>query len=139
VEESRRELIEGAYAALNRREWDVVPELCHPDFEWTWPKGMADTDVFRGQDGFRRGVEAWLDPWDECLLEPAEVLERADELLVIVRYSARGGGSGMELDQLVAHLWEFRGGRASRLRMFGDVEKARRRFLEATRPDAGSG
>jgi ketosteroid isomerase-like protein len=139
VVESRRELIERAYAAAGRGEWDVVPALCHPDFEWMWPKGMADTDVFRGHEGFRSGVEAWFDPWDECRLEPVEVLERADELLVIVRYRARGGGSGVALDQLVAHLWEFRGRRASRLRMFGDVEKARRRFLDAARPGAGSG
>jgi ketosteroid isomerase-like protein len=42
----------------------------------------------------------------------------------------RGRSSGLEIDDPVAHLWEFRGGRAVRLRMFGDVERARQRFLE---------
>jgi hypothetical protein len=32
------------------------------------------------------------------------------------------------VDAVVAHLWEFEGGLAVRLRMFGDAEKAKARF-----------
>jgi ketosteroid isomerase-like protein len=130
VEEGKRELLERVYAAQSHGSVEVLVEACHPDFEWIWPKGMADTDVFRGPKGLLKGMEAWLEPWEECRLEPEEMLGRGAEMLVIVRYRARGRGSGMELDQRVAHLWDFRGDRASRLRMFGDAEKARRRFLE---------
>jgi ketosteroid isomerase-like protein len=84
-------------------------------------------------EGLRRGIEAWFEPWVGFRFEPREVLERGDEVLAIVRYRGRGRSSGLEIDDRVAHLWEFRGGRVVRLRMFGDVEKARRRFVEGGR------
>jgi ketosteroid isomerase-like protein len=91
---------------------------------------MADTDLFRGHEGVRRGIETWLESGRDFRFDPREVLERGDRVLVIVHYLARGRGSGVELDEPVAHVWEFRGDRAIRLRMFGDADKARRRFLE---------
>jgi ketosteroid isomerase-like protein len=102
----------------------------HPDAEWHWPRGVADQDVFHGRDEIRRGVEQWGEPWEDFSMEPVELLDRGDDVLVVVRYRGRGSASGMEIDQLVAHLWEFQGGLAARLRMFGDVEKAKRRFSE---------
>ena len=47
---------------------------------------------------------------------------------MIARYTGRGRVSGVELDERVAHLWEFRDGLAVQVRMFGDEEKAKRRF-----------
>jgi hypothetical protein len=43
-------------------------------------------------------------------------------------------GSGLYLEQQVAHLHQFEDGLLRRWWMFGDPEKARRRFLEGDRP-----
>jgi uncharacterized protein len=95
---------------------------------WYWPRGMADAAVYRGKDEMRRGLETWTEPWTDFRLGPAEVLERGEEVLVIARYTGRGRVSGVELDERVAHLWEFRDGLAVQVRMFGDKEKAKLRF-----------
>jgi ketosteroid isomerase-like protein len=62
--------------------------------------------------------------------------ERGDRVVAIILYQARGRDSGVDVDQPIAHLWEFRDERAIRLRMFGDVDKARRRSSRTPRPGA---
>lgn len=86
MEEVKRELLERVYAAQSHGSPEVLVEARHPDFEWIWPKGMADTDVFHGPEGLRRGIGARLEPWEECRLDPEEMLGRGAEILVIVRY-----------------------------------------------------
>jgi hypothetical protein len=39
---------------------------------------MADTDLFRGHEGVRRGIETWLESWRDFRFDPREVLERGD-------------------------------------------------------------
>jgi uncharacterized protein len=122
------ELVRQAYAALGRGDVESFLEVVDPEAVWYWPRGMADAAVYRGKDEMRRGLETWTEPWTDFRLGPAEVLERGEEVLVIARYTGRGRVSGVELDERVAHLWEFRDGLAVQVRMFGDKEKAKLRF-----------
>jgi ketosteroid isomerase-like protein len=124
------ELVRQGYAALGRGDVDSFLELLDPAAVWRWPRGVADAAVYRGKDEIRVGLETWIEPWADFLMEPVELLERGEEVLVVTRYRARGRVSGMELDQRVAHLWEFRDGLVVQLRMFGDAVKAKRRFAE---------
>jgi ketosteroid isomerase-like protein len=128
---SHRELVESAYAAFNAGDLDRFLTVLHPDAEWHWPPGLADSDVYRGADEIALAMARWADAWDDFRMEPEELLERADGVFVVTRYRGRGRTSGLPIDQLVAHLWEFAGDRAVRMRMFGDVEKSRRRFFES--------
>jgi ketosteroid isomerase-like protein len=123
------ELMRQAYAGL-ADDVDQFIAMLHPDAEWHWPRGVADKTVFRGRDEIRRGIEQWSEPWEDFRMERVEFLERGEDVLAVVRYRARGRASGMDIDQEVVHLVEFRDGLAVRLRMFGDVEKAKRRFTE---------
>jgi ketosteroid isomerase-like protein len=127
---SHREHVERAYAALNVGDRDGFMAVLHPEAEWHWPPGLADTDVYRGADEIVRAMTIWADAWVDFRMEPEELLERGDRIFVAARYAGRGRTSGLPIDQLVAHVWEFGGDRAVRMRMFGDVEKSRRRFLE---------
>jgi uncharacterized protein len=123
------QLVRQGYAAL-AGDVDGFIAMLHPDAEWHWPRGVVDKTVFRGKEEIRRGVEEWGEPWEDFRMEPVDFLERGEDVLAVVRYSARGRASGMDVDEHVAHLWEFRDGLAVRLRMFGDIEKAKRRFTE---------
>jgi hypothetical protein len=67
-------------------------------------------------------------------MEPQEVLEEGDFVLAMTRYRARGAGSGVSLEELVAHLHQFENRLLRRWWMFGDADKARRRFLAGDRP-----
>jgi uncharacterized protein len=128
---SHREHVERAYAAFNAGDRDRFLALLDPNAEWHWPPGLADTDVYRGTPAIERAMTIWADAWDDFRMDPEEVVERGDSVFVVARYTGRGRTSGLPIDQRVAHVWEFAGDRAVRLRMFGDAEKSRRRFLEA--------
>jgi hypothetical protein len=55
-------------------------------------------------------------------------------VLALVRYRLRGAGSGIDIEQLVAHLLRVEDGLVRSWWMFGDADKARRRFLDGDRP-----
>jgi ketosteroid isomerase-like protein len=95
----------GAYAALNRRDWDALLSMLHPEVEHhaiSPPGEIATLDMeehTRGPDGFLRFAEQWFESWDAFWIEPQEVIDFGDRLLVLVRRMGRGRGSGVALDQ----------------------------------------
>ena len=131
---TRGELVDQLYRGMNARDRDAVTGLCHADVEWRWPDNTPGGAVFRGRSEIVRGLQQWEESWEELVMDPAEVLEDGDYTLVITTYRMRGLGSGVYLEQQVAHLHQFEDGLLRRWWMFGDPEKARRRFLEGDRP-----
>jgi ketosteroid isomerase-like protein len=132
-EEANRALVGEIYRRLNVIDLDVV-ERFHPDAEWHWPAGTPEQSVFRGQGEVRKGLMLWRDSWDDFRMEPEEMIEEDDFVFVLTRYRARGAGSGVEVDDLFAHLFRIREGLVTGWWMFGNTAKARRRFLAGDRP-----
>jgi len=128
------ELVDELYRRLNARDTAVL-HLCHEEIEWLWPETTPGAGAFRGHAGIARGLDQWAESWEEILMEPEEVIEEGDYMLAMTTYRMRGAGSGMYLEQQVAHLHQFEDGLLRRWWMFGDAEKARRRFLAGDRPD----
>jgi ketosteroid isomerase-like protein len=133
VASERRAVIEDLYRRLNAHDTDVV-DLCHPEIEWRWPGNTPEAVPFTGHAGVVRGLDQWSEPWGELVMEPDEIIEEGDYVLVISTYRMRGAGSGMYLEQEVPHLHQFEDGLLRRWWIFGDVEKARRRFAAGDRP-----
>ncbi len=111
-----------------------IADLCHPEIEWRWPATTPGASVFRGTEELDRGLYTWAESWNELVMEPEEIIEDGDYVLAMLRYRMRGAGSGVELQESVAHLHEFENGLLRRWWMFGDAEKAKRRFLAGDRP-----
>ena len=118
---------------MNSFELDVE-DLCHPDIEWRWPAATPGSAVFRGHRDVRNGLEQWAESWQELVMDPYEVIEDGDYVLVLMTYRMRGAGSGLYLEAPVAHLHEIEDGLLRRWWMFGDADKARRRFVSGDRP-----
>jgi ketosteroid isomerase-like protein len=130
---SNRETVEELIRRMNAR--DLHPTgLCHDDVEWRWPATTPGAQVFRGHAGVTEGLDAWSESWEELYMETEEILEGGDYVLAILRYRMRGAGSGVYLEAPVAHLHQLKDGLLRRWWMFGDADKARRRFLEGDRP-----
>lgn len=108
--------------------------LFHADLEWRWPD-IPGGSVFRGHEGLALGIETWTESWEELVLETDELIEDGDWVLAMLHYRARGLGSGVFLEAEVAHLHQLQDGLITRWWMFGDAERARRRFLAGDRPD----
>lgn len=119
-----------AYALFNADgslDWDLFdPAIRHDQTE-----GLFLDGVFYGQEGLQAALDEIEADWDDLRLDPEDVIDLGDRLLVFVRMRARVRDSEAELDAQVAHVWEFRGGRAVRWDVYGDRASALRALSAA--------
>ena len=81
------------------------------------------------------GTLEWLSDtratWDEYHQELVDIIDLGERVVVVLRLSARGGGSGAPVAQELAVAWTFDGDKAVRARSFTSaaeaLESARRR------------
>ena len=114
------ETLRRAYEAFNRGDFDAAIEIAHPDVEFFLPGGQSP---LRGADALR----AWMEP-DAMLdqrIEPLEFRINGNRVLVRQHTTARGAGSGIELDLDNWAVWTMSGdGLARRLQSFLAHEEA---------------
>ena len=75
---------------------------------------------------------AWLSGWARWRAQPDEFLEFRDHVVVLATYHGRGRGSGVEISQEGAHVWELRDGKVVRLEIFATRAKALQSVQAAT-------
>ena len=113
-----------AYAAFNNGELDF--SIFDPAVRNDHREGLLLDGVFYGPEGVRAALEEISADWDDLRMEPEEVIDLGDRVLVLVNMHARVRDSSAELDAQVAHVWEFRDGRAVKWDVYGDRTKAMR-------------
>jgi ketosteroid isomerase-like protein len=119
--------VQEAFERWNAGDRTAPLERIDPDVEiHSVIGGALQSEPYRGHEG----VRAWLAGVDENF-ETWELItdqwhERGETLVVLGRIHARGRGSGIELDQPIAWVADFRDGLLIRLRTFLDHEEALR-------------
>jgi ketosteroid isomerase-like protein len=95
------------------------------DFEWH-PVLVEQLGggAFRGHEGFRKFIGDWQATWESWELDAEEFHEIGQQVLVLTRVRAKGRGSGLEINQSLAHLFEFRGEEICRAQTFLDRDEA---------------
>jgi ketosteroid isomerase-like protein len=115
-------------------QWNARPEVtesafaefAHPDMVMDLTSNVLNPATYQGFDGFRAFVEQVGEAWAEFRMEPEEVFEQGDVVVVLVRAVGRGRGSGVEIDDAVAMVCEVRDGRIAKMRVEPDREAALR-------------
>jgi ketosteroid isomerase-like protein len=81
--------------------------------------------VFHGPEGFVRGLQVMTETWDEFQAVPEELFDPGgDQIVVFARLRGRAHASGIPLDEPVAHVFTFRGGKLARLHVYEDRDEA---------------
>ena len=112
-----------ARAALTE---EAYAEFARPDMVIDITSNVFNPGTFEGYEGFLRFTEQVGEAWAEFRLEPEEVFEQADLVVVLVRAEATGHGSGVEIDAPSAVVCEMREGRIASIRVEPDREAALR-------------
>jgi ketosteroid isomerase-like protein len=115
------------YEALNRREVDVMLARCHPRVEAHIARIQTQLDlepVYYTREGLARAVEIWLDAWEGFWVEPIELIDLGDRIVVLSRQTGRGRASGAEVEMQHAAVITFAHGWAVRLQFYWDWEEA---------------
>jgi ketosteroid isomerase-like protein len=118
MSEENVEVVRSFYAAWSRDEFPGPTELMNPHIEYVNPAGAVEPGTRRGLAAFSRAVERIFEGWETWQMEPEQFKAVADQVAVVVRYRARGRGSGVEVEGRESALWTVRDGQVVRYAWF---------------------
>ena len=124
---SSAHLVQRAYDAWNRDDFEAARAMVHPDVEWRSSGVFPGLEpVYRGEAGVRDWWQQLREPFERFTVEIERLIEREGRALVVaqVRFRAVGKESGAPVDLQFANVWEFRDGLIVRYRAYASVDEA---------------
>jgi ketosteroid isomerase-like protein len=124
LSENARVALRGA-EALSDRDPEAMLEVAHPDIEFvTHPGFVGQEPAYRGHDGVRRWLKA-LEPWESFQVEVEELIDASTDMVVVVSHvTARGTGSGVDVEMRTYDVVEIVDGKIRRRRHYETREDA---------------
>jgi uncharacterized protein len=111
------------FEAIRRGDLAEALACLAPDVEYEVGQELP----MRGRDAVRAMWERWGSDWENYKLLPEEFIDAGDHVVVTVRCSGRGRGSGVEVDDRTFDVYTVRDGKCVRKLEF----KVRSEALEA--------
>src|SRR3954467_9156762 len=102
------EQLRGSYAALNRRDIDGTMAVLDEHATWVEHSDLPEAGSYSGRDTIRHFLEQFLDSWDDFEQDIEEVHADQNYVLLFIRLTASGRGSGIDVESRYAHLWMMR-------------------------------
>ncbi|MCE3267018.1 MAG: hypothetical protein K0S15_1727 [Solirubrobacterales bacterium] len=125
MSEENVEMVERAYVALTQGDAEVLREMAPPEFTVDFSRRQMDPFVLRRDEmlAFFEGQarETW-EGWPTY--EPKELIDAGDVVVALIRTSAQGKSSGVEVDARVWNVWTFRDGKPVEFKYFGEDRAA---------------
>src|SRR3954453_6116387 len=119
------QLVRQVFEAINRRDVQAMLDAYHPDADMsTLTSELVSGKPYRGHSGIREYFSSFADVWEELRLEPEEIRDLGDRILVVGRWSSRGRESGAEVESPAAWIFAVRDGRVVFSRAYRDAEEA---------------
>jgi ketosteroid isomerase-like protein len=118
------EIVRSFYDAWARHESPGPIELMDREIEYVNPAGAVEPGTRHGVAAFSRAVGKVFDGWEAWEVELEKFTEVGDQVAVILRYRARGRGSGVEVEGRESALWTLRNGKVLRYAWFHEPADA---------------
>jgi ketosteroid isomerase-like protein len=118
------EVVRALYDAWAREEFPGPLELLDPEIEYVNPQDAVEPGTRRGIDEFTSAIERVLEGWATWQMEPERFESVEDQVAVVLRYSARGRSSGVNVEGRESALWTLRDGRVIRYAWFRGPQDA---------------
>jgi ketosteroid isomerase-like protein len=124
---ARLELVESAFEAWNRGDIDRFAEHVAEDVAWLEvsgrPEGGGDTELI-GRNRMRDSLRSLFDAWESYHLEAERLEDLGDRVVAIVRETARGRASGVEVDGRWGYVLTVADGQIVRVEAYRDAGQA---------------
>jgi ketosteroid isomerase-like protein len=125
VSEENVEVVRQLTEAFNGEDMPRLLALVAPDFEFEIPPSFsAEPDTYRGHDGVRRYFQSFHDVMSEIHFHPERFWDEGESVVVDIRLTAKGGQTGIPVEQRVAQAWSVRDGKARTVRSYESVSEA---------------
>jgi ketosteroid isomerase-like protein len=83
-----------------------------------------DGGTGQGREYLTRIITSWVGTFEEFREEIEEMRHRGDRVFVAIRQRGRGKGSGAEVENLYALIYEIRAGNITRMTLYNDEAEA---------------
>jgi ketosteroid isomerase-like protein len=128
IEEARRiareDEIKELYGLWDAGDLEGAMARVHPEIEWAEPEETIGARKGTGTEHAREGIRQWEESFDSYGGEVTGVESVGEYVLVEWVQRVRAGGSSVEMETPVMHLWGFRDGRAAQMRMYFERDQA---------------
>jgi ketosteroid isomerase-like protein len=135
MSEQNVEIVRRFYAAWARDEIPGPVELLDPEVEYVNPGGAIEPGTRRGVSAFKQALGKVFEAWEFWRGAPQRLEAVGDDVVAVVRYVARGRGSGLEVEGTESARWTFRAGKVVRYEWFHGPDDA---FAAAGLEDRGT-
>ncbi|MFL5820896.1 MAG: nuclear transport factor 2 family protein [Solirubrobacteraceae bacterium] len=136
------EIVRRILETWRRGESPAAEGLLDEQVEWVNAPEAVEPGTRRGIRAFEAAAASVVESFENVRLEVDELIPSGDRVLMLGTIVVRGRESSAELRQRVAQLWTLRQGRALRVELLLDPERARaaldsKRSPETSAPTAG--
>jgi hypothetical protein len=114
------EAVKAAYRAFQSGDVQAAVQAMAPDVEYSAPESLPWGGT---QHGHNEVLAAWgriPENLDDFSVEPLQVLDAGDHIVVIGRSRGRAKSSGVEVTTEYAQVFEFGDGKVARVRIYVD-------------------
>jgi ketosteroid isomerase-like protein len=125
VPRSVLDLVQSGLAALNSGDLEAIYSVVADDVVAVVPEGFANAGSYEGVEGFRKMMGQWLEVWEGFRAEPLELIPVGEDTVVVsVRQTGTGQGSGVAVEAHFAYLFRARDGQLVEWRLCRDTDEA---------------
>ncbi len=119
------EIVRRILNAVERRDLETLDALFPEDAEFYSVLAASEGRLFAGRQGIRDYFAWFDDAFDEFGSEIEEIVDAGkDRTVALLRFSARGQGSGITLDQQIGIVFTFKREQLARMDSYFDPASA---------------
>ena len=118
------ELVRRGIAAYNRRDFDSLRALSHPEIEVDYSASRGvEAGIYRGQEEVFRFYQRFFDMFERISVDPDRFIEAGDSVVVPNSAQMRGR-HGVDTVARSTLVFEVRGGRVARIQLYQETDEA---------------
>ena len=118
------ELVREGFARWNEGDYDFLFNSAAPDIELLSRFGSLTGEPYRGHEGVREWLADIEQSFERFDLWLDDVRDLGEDVLAIGGINMRARGSGLDMNQPMGWVVEFRDGRVARMRFFATPAEA---------------
>ena len=126
MSEADVERVREGFLALDREGIEGLLAYIDPEFEGVVPPDLSlEPDTYRGHDGIRRYFDTFAAEVDELHFTADELIDAGDAVIIVLRVTGRGRGSGVPVDWKVVNRIIVRHGMVVAITAHATIDEAR--------------
>jgi ketosteroid isomerase-like protein len=128
--------IKQAYETVGQGNFEGMLDIIDPDVVIRDRPESPDPRTYHGHEGVRQALESSDESFEGFELHAEEFIAEGDYVIVALTMRGTGRGSGVTVEDRIAHQWKIRDGKAVALQVYSDPDDAVR---DARAGAAGAG